>query len=450
MLRRGALYGILLVCVLETHAGAQLPALGSGQVSQRTLANGLSVVVKEERQWPVVSVGVFIRAGSLHEAPGQEGAAHLVEHLLFEATGDGGVKLAPEIEAIGGRVAATTMRDFVQLNVTVASRYLEDVLPLIVRAVFEAKLDEQVLQREIEVIKREMADRQERADLYLLDMLWRLAFREHPYGRPIGGRPEDVGRLSLQVLESFRSTHYVPGNMSIVAVGDVDGQWLMARLNELTRQYEGGTREWTAPPVETAPATPRVLTAQVERDVSLLGVAWHAPSIAEKGDVCAMDLIYTLLGASASGRLRRALVDEKRVALSVDTQFLTQKEPGLFIVTALVPKGREQEAQAFLLDEVRKLTESSPSDAELDQAKRLLYADYAFTNESYDEQVGSMGFYESIDTYRFALDYVSAVMAITPDQVRETARKYLRPDAYSLVVLQAAGGPGEADQGVEL
>lgn len=450
MLRRGAFYGILLVCLLGTGANAQLPALGSGQVSERTLSNGLSVVVKEERQWPVVSLGVFIRAGSLHEAPGQEGAAHLLEHLLFETADDGGAKLAPQIEAIGGRIAATTMRDFVQVNVTVASRYLEEVLPLVIRAVFEAELNEQALKREIEVVKREMAERQERADLYLHDMLWGLAFREHPYGRPIGGRPEDIDRLSLKVLENFRATHYVPGNISMVAVGDVDSQWLVSRLNELTGKYTGGKREWVPPPVEPAPETPRVLTAQVEREVSLIGIAWHAPSIADKTDVCAMDLIYTLLGASATGRLQRSLVEEKRVALSVDTQFLTQKEPGLFIITALVPKGREQEAQAYLLDEVRKLTESPPSDAELDQAKRLLYADYAFTNESYDEQVGSMGFYASIDSYRFALDYVNAFMAITPQQVQETARKYLRPEAYSLVLLQAAGGSGQVDQGVEL
>lgn len=450
MARSAQVVGVAMALFVGGALEAQVPVLGSAQVTQRTLSSGLSLVVKEERQWPVVSLGVFIRAGSLYEEPGQEGAAHLLEHMLFEMTGDGGGKLAPEIEALGGRLTATTMRDFVQLNVTVASRYLEEVLPLVTRTVFETRLDEQALRREIEVVKREMAEREERADLYLIDTLWGLAFREHPYGRPIGGSPDEVERLSVETLESFRSDRYAPSNVSMIAVGDVEAPWLAGRLAELTDRYKRDASEWVPPSVEAPPTTPRIITAQIDRDVSLLGFAWHAPSIADKTDVCALDLIYTLLGAGASGRLRRVLVDERRVALSVDTQFLTQKEPGLFIINALVPQGREQEAQTFILDEVRRLSEAPPSDAELDQAKRLLYADYAFANESSDEQVGSMGFYESIDSYRFALDYVASVMAVTSSQVQESARKYLRAESYSLVVLQAASGGGPADLGVQL
>ncbi len=450
MARTALVLAVAAALLVGGVAAAQLPALGSAQVSRRTLANGLAIVVKEERQWPVVSLGFYIRAGSLHEESEQAGAAHLLEHMLFEMTGDGGGKLAPEIEAIGGRVSASTMRDFVSLNVTVASRYLEQVLPLVTRTVFETKLEEGALRREIEVVEREMAEREERADLYLNDMLWGLAFREHPYGRPIGGRPEEVKRLTLETVEGFQKKHYVPGNMSVVVVGDVEASWLTGRLAELTSQYTGASRDWTPPPVEAAPTEPRVLTAEVEREVSLLGFAWHAPSIADKTDVCAMDIIYTLLGSGPAGRLRRSLVDDKRVALTVDTQFLTQKAPGLFMVQALVPRGREEEAEVLIKDEVRALAETPLTAEELAQAKRLLYADYAFTNESYDEQVGSMGFYESIDTHQFALDYINQVMAITPEQVQETARKYLRPEAYSLVVLQAASGDGAADPGVQL
>jgi predicted Zn-dependent peptidase len=187
----------------------------------------------------------------------------------------------------------------------------------------------------------------------------------------------------------------------------------------------------------------------MSREVSLLGFAWHAPGVSDRESVCAMDLIYTLLGEQASGRLQRVLVQEKRIALSVDAQFLTQKEPGLMILNALVPRGREQEAQIAILDEVRKLADEPTSEADLEQAKRLLYADYAFTNESFDDQVASMGFYQSIDSYRFALDYITAVMGITPAQVQDVARRYLQPEAYSLVVIEAGGGR-PADPGVQL
>lgn len=443
--------GMAMAMLVSRQVLAELPILDPSRVSEQRLPNGLTIVTKEERQWPVVSIGVYVRAGSLYEARGEQGMAHLVEHMLFETRDDSGARLAPQMEAMGGRIAATTMRDFVQLNIVVASRYLEQVLPLAVRATFEAQFDDKALRREIAVVKREMEDRADRADLYLSDMLWGLAFKEHPYGRPIGGRPEDVDKLSSETVSAFHRRFYVPNNTAFVVVGDVEAAWLKGRLAELAAKYRSRPTGWQEPPPEAAPTSPRVLTAKVPRDVSLLGLAWHAPSVADKSSVCAMDLVYTLLGEGATGRLHQRLVEEKKVALAVSTEFLTQKAPGLLIINALVPRGREQEAQVLALDEVGRLAEELVSAAELDQAKRLLYTDYAFTNESCDDQVGSMGFYQSIGSHRFALDYIAEVMRVTPAQIQTLAREYLRRDAYSLVVLEAAGSvPQREEQGVDL
>lgn len=431
-------------------AYAGLPVLDGSKITERALPNGLRLVVKEERQWPVVAVGLYVRVGSLHEAKGEEGAAHVLEHMLFETTDDSGEKLSPQIEALGGQITASTMRDFTRVEVVVASRYLEQVLPLLTKSAFEAPLDPKALKRELNVVRQEMTDRQERADNALDDLLWALAFKDHPYGRPIGGRPEEISRLTPEVLSSFRQKWYSPSNMSVVVVGDVDPNWLGNRLTELTAKYPGRPVTWTEPAPESAPDHPRLRLEKLARDVSLLGYAWHAPSVADKTAVCAMDLIYTILGQGPAGRLNKRLVQEKQVALSVDTEFLTQKAPGLMIISALVPRGREQEAQVMILDEIRRLDEEPVSAEELQLAKRLLYADYAFTNESYDDQVGSLGFYESIDNYRFAVDYINQVMAITPEQIQAVVRKYLRRDSYSLVVLEGQRGARAGEAGTQL
>lgn len=447
--RYGWVWGLLLALATSGSWGADLPVLDATRVTERQLANGLKLVVKEERQWPVVAVGVYVRAGSLYEAAGEEGAAHLLEHMLFESSGEDGLQLAPELERLGAQVTATTLRDFVHVDVTVASRFLERVLPSLVKAVFEPQFDDKAVRRELAVVKRELGERGERANIYLDDMLWSLAFQKHPYGRPIGGRPENLTALTPDKVRGFASKWYVPNNASFVATGDLDTAWLTSRLTELTAKYPARPVTWQAPPEEAAPAQPRVLNASMSREVSLLGFAWHAPAVADKAGVCAMDLIYTILGEGAAGRLEQRLVEEKKVALSVETEFLTQKCPGLMVINALVPRGREQEAQIMILEEVRRLREEPLSADELEHAKRLVYTDYAFTNESYDDQVGSMGFYQSIDTYRFALDYITQVMRITPGQVQEVARKYLGVQNYSLVILEAASGAGQ-EPGVQL
>ena len=425
---------------------ADLPVLDPARVTEKSLPNGLQVVVKEERQWPVVAVSAFIRAGSLYEADKEAGVAHLVEHMLFEATGPDNQKLAPSIEALGGRISATTMRDFVHVDIVVASRYLEQVLPLLAKAVFEAPFTAEQMTRELSVVKREMEDRRDHADVYADEMIWRLAFKQHPYGRPIGGTASDLAAINFDTVVGFHKRFYVPNNVAIVAVGDVEPAWLSDRLRELTAKYPSVATGWTAPALEVPPTEPRIKIENLPREVSLLNMAWQAPSISDKADVCAMDLLYTVLGQGALGRLTAKLVNEQKVLLTADAEFLTQKFPGLLVLTAVVSPGREAEAQAALLAEVRRLGEEPLTAAELARAKRMLYTEYAFSNESYDDQMGSMGFYASIDTYRFALDYINTVMATTPEQLQAVARKYLGAGNFSLGVLQGKRNGKPDDQ----
>jgi zinc protease len=435
---------MLLVAVILAFApvlaAPDLPVLDPSRVTEKTLPNGLKLVVKEERQWPVVALGAYIRAGSRHERPAEVVAAHLVEHLLFEATGDDAQKLAPFIEAMGGRIAAMTMRDFVHVDLIIASRYLERVLPVFVRAVFEAGFTDQQMMRELSVVKREIADRRDRADLYLDEMIWRLAYDKHPYGHPIGGTVADLDKLTYDTVNQFYRRFYVPNNVSFVAVGDVDPAWLEGRLKELTAQIPAREMTWREPPLDPSLTQTRVKAEPVGREISLLAFAWRAAAIDDPTSVCALDLIYTLLGQEGAGRLNTRLVHEQKVLLSSEVGFLTQKQPGLFIITALVQPGREEEAQAAIVKEVLGLATDPISDQELTRAKRLLYAEYAFTNESYDDQVGSMGFYASISSYRFALDYIDLVMKITPEQIQQVARQLLRADSYSLAILRGQKG----------
>jgi len=439
-MRKIALFGLIVFLAAVCQASSLPPILDTSKIFERTLPNGLQLVIKEERQWPVVAIGLYIRAGSLYERPQEAGAAHLVEHLLFEATGDDAQKLAPFVESMGGRINASTLRDFVHVDVLMASPFIERVLPVLLEAVFKAQFTEQQFKRELAVVKREIADRRERVDVYLDELLWRLAYDTHPYGRPIGGTETDVERLTYDTVRQFYRRFYVPNNAALIVVGDVDPMWLEGRVRQLTADVKARELHWQEPPLDPPLTQTRVKAETLQRPLSVLAFGWRAVGIEDKPTVCALDLIYTLLGQGAVGRLNTRLVKEEKVLLSAEVEFLTQKYPGLFIINAVVPPGREEEAQIAILKEVQRLAEEPLSEQELERAKRLLYAEYAFTNETYDDQAGSLGFYASIDNYRFALDYIAHVMQITPEQIQDTARRLLRRDNYALVILRGQKG----------
>ncbi|MFO8078895.1 MAG: pitrilysin family protein [Armatimonadota bacterium] len=426
-------------------AGAA-PVIDPANITERTFDNGFRVIVKDEDQWGLASAGLYIRAGSAQEADDAVGAAHLLEHLLFEATDSrDDRRVGPAIESLGGYVNAMTTRDFTRIEVTVASQYLSRALELMAETVFDPEISSSAVTREREVVARELTDRLDSAGGTLDDLVWTNAFDQHPYGRPIGGTPEQVTTLTLDDLMDFHSSYYVPANMALVVVGDVEAEEIYAQAESLF-----GTREGPPAPDLTIPPEPpqtdvRVGAENRPSQALLLSYAWRAPEVEDWEDVCAMDLLYTILGEGQFGRLHGALDAEGHVLMS-NVDFLTQRDPGLVIITAMTVPDKETKVRSAILEEVARLRDEPLTEEQLAEAKRVLRISYAFSNESFSDQAGALGFYESIDSYERAADYIETVEAVTAEQLQAVAQKYLDPDAYTLAIIRPEAAPGEQEE----
>ncbi len=423
-----------------------VPILDETKISDRTLDNGFRVIVKDEDQWGLAAASLYVRVGSADEGENEVGAAHLLEHVIFEATDPrDNQRVGPAIEAMGGYVNAMTTRDFTRLEVTVASQYLDRALELMAETVFEPQITSAAVTRERDVVARELVDRLDGAGGVLDDLIWSTAFEVHPYRRPIGGTPEQVTNLTRDDLLDFYERHYVPGNMALVVVGDVNAEAVYARAEELFGSQPAAPapeRDWPAEPEQT---DVRVSSKVRDSGALIVTYAWRAPRVADFDDVCAMDLIYTILGEGQFGRLHRAL-NEPGLAVMSTCTFLTQRDPGLMMITAMTVKDNEAEVRSTMLEEIERLRDEPLTEEELDEAKRVLRISYAFSNESYTDQAGALGFYEAISTYTDAVEYIERVEAVTPEQLQEVARRYLAPDRHTLAIIRPKQAPGEVEE----
>ncbi|HCA45938.1 MAG TPA: hypothetical protein DEP45_00905 [Armatimonadetes bacterium] len=434
---------LLAACCICTHAA---PILDPAKISDRTFENGFRTVVKDEDQWGLAAAALYIRAGSAQEPEDAAGVAHLLEHLVFEATDPrDDSRVGSAIESLGGYVNAMTTRDFTQIQVIVASQYLPRALELMAQTVFNPGLTPAAVEREREIVARELADRLDSAAGTLDDLIWSNAFAGHPYGRPIGGTPEQVTLLSYEDLTAFHERFYVPANMALVVAGDVDAEEVFTQVQELF-----GTRESApAPDLAVAPEPPqtdvRVGADSRPSRALLLSYAWHAPEVEEFDDVCAMDLLYTVLGEGQFGRLHRVL-NAEGLALMSNVSFLTQRDQGLVIITAMSLPDQEVAVRSAILKEVERLRTEPLTDEELAAAKRALRISYQFGNEAFSDQADAMGFYEAIANYRLAVDYIDRVEAVTAEQLQAVAQKYLDPNAYTLAIICPEAAPGEQEE----
>lgn len=425
---------IAFLCLLAA-AGAQADSLPAESIKLKTLPNGLRVLVREAHEAPLVTVDLWVRAGSARETSETNGVAHFMEHLLFRGTakrGRGEVDRA--IEELGATLNATTSRDWMHLYTTVASRYWQNALEVIADAVKNSALRPEDVEREQMIILDELA---RAADDPIRDANQRLAellFRNHPYRLPVAATRDSIIRIQREQIVQFYRKYYVPNNASLVIVGDVTEAEAFAAAQKFFGDWQKREVTDPEPAAEPPPDAPRRAEFRVRRGLPTVGVAFLAPSVKEVADVCACDLLLALLG-QRDGLLTRLLVGQG-VATRVTTEFLTQRYPGIFsIVVELPQKGDPARVEAMVVGALQQLAKTPVSEAELSRAKREILGNYLFSMETTEGQASTLGFYEMIDTYLFATEYEKNVQAVSAEDIRRVVEKYLNPELRVVVYL---------------
>jgi zinc protease len=428
-------------------AALQVSAPSSGaapiQVFERSaihfwrLDNGLRVVVKEDHSIPVVALNIVIRAGTRCETAHNNGISHFVEHMMFRAARAGGQdSLSGPIEAVGGIVNGGTLRDFTHYTAVTASGDFEVALDALAGALLHPKWDPAAVVAERLVLLREAQQLAEQPAVLAWDLAFKLAYQGHPYALPIAGDQASLASIDAAALAAFHRQWYAPGNASLVIVGDIGPVKARAAVARAFSGWKAGAAD---PGVPSAPQTPplagpleRVVSRDIPYAVALMG--FRAPGISHPREVCATDVLLTLLGEGYTSRLKRALVDTK-LANEVAASFLTHELPGLLGIQATCSPQRAQQVRRAIEQETARLREEPVSPDELLRARQRLVHDFVFANETFEDQASTLGFYEAISTYEFALTYLDEARSITAGEVQGAARACLDPARAVWVVI---------------
>ena len=421
--------------------------IGLGTITEYTLPNGLQVLVAPSDAADLVTMDVWVGAGTRRETAEVNGAAHFMEHLIFKGTATrkpGEIDAA--IEDLGGSLNAATSYDWAHFYVTTASEYAPEALPILADALENSEMRQEDIDAEKPVILSEMAREASRATGRVSRAFNALAFPDHPYGRPLLGSAANVSAMPRQTVLDFYHTYYAPGNATLVLAGRITPEAGLA----LAQKCFGSWAARAVPEDKTLPAPPQTdirtisLTAPVRR--GFLQIGWRGPSVWDTPDVWEMDLLMTLLGQGGGSRLDQDLSDKRNLVTAISTRFLTQRDPGTISVTAEFDPGDYQTVINAILAEAAALRQAPVPDAELTAAKHALLASYLFDAQTNSGRANALGFYSRIATYQYDTSYVSRFEAVTPAQLQAAARKYLTPTAYTQVTLLPVPNPVTASR----
>jgi len=408
-------------------------------VSRTVLDNGLTVLIKEMHHAPVASFWVFYRVGSRNEAPGITGISHWTEHMMFKGTPTfPNTMLDRAISRVGGQWNASTSFDFTTYFETMPAGEIDLGLQIesdrMVNAIFDPK--EVALERTVIISERQGA---ENSPVFLLSEEVRAAaFRVHPYHHTVIGDMADLQNISRDDLYTHYRRHYTPNNAIAVAVGEVDGNAMLARISELFGGLEAGPEPRPIHRAEPEQKGERRLSIEGEGDTAYLLLAYRAPNAIDPDFFPLSVLDSVLLGAGGasllgggggnrSSRLYKALV-ETELAASVGGGLTPMLDPTLYTISATLRANRTlAELEAALDAEIERLLVNRPvTEEELAKAIKRAQAAFAYSSESVTNQGFWLGFSElAANSYTWFQEYLDNLHKVTVEDVARVAEKYL-------------------------
>lgn len=421
---------------------AQVP--GADQVRAVTLANGMQIIVWSDRDIPNVALYNWVRAGSRNEVPGITGLAHFFEHMMFNGTS----QRAPGefdqlLEANGARNNAFTNDDVTVYQDWFPRSALETVFDLEADRLRNLSFAPTVVESERGVVHSERRLRvDDSLQGRLQEQVQATAFLAHPYGIPTIGWPSDILSWSIDDLKSFFSTYYAPNNCTMVLVGDVDPDSVIA----LARKYFESIPAHEPPkPVKTTEPEQlgeRRVAINAEAQTPLVQFAYHGISGADPRRP-ALDLLSRILVDGNASRLHRALVEEQQLAIAADGYFSAGFDPGLvWFFLSLPADGDAKQAEAAFTQQIDLLLKEGVTKTELARARSQALADFWRGMATVDGKAQALGTYAVLQGgYERLFDAPRAYESVTTEDIQKLATELLRQTNRTVGVLNSPPQP---------
>ncbi|MFK8101823.1 MAG: M16 family metallopeptidase [Saprospiraceae bacterium] len=409
------------------------------EFSRFELANGLKVLVHEDRSTPMVAMDVLYNVGSRDELPSKTGFAHLFEHLMF--SGSTNIDDFDDIiQNAGGESNAFTNSDITNFYDIVPAENMETVFWLESDRMLSLNFDEKALAVQRKVVVEEFKEtclNQPYGDVW--HHLAELAYTVHPYRWPtIGKVPRHVEEATLEDVKDFFYKYYRPNNAILVVAGNTT----LAEVEALSQKWFGDIPAGKVPkrqiPIEPKQLNfnQRINEAQVPVDALFL--AFHAPGRADE-DYYAADILSDILCNGPSSRLYRKLYKEQKLFTSIDAYVTGNIDPGLLIIEGKPATGITIEtAEAAIWQELEAIKEEGISEAELQKHKNKIESTLCFSEANVLNKAINLAFFELLGDAGLINEEVNFYQRLRTSDVEEMAHKILTKNNCSELRYQAA------------
>jgi predicted Zn-dependent peptidase len=332
------------------------------------LPNGIRIVTEALPHSKVVSVGVWIDAGSRDEHDLNSGSAHFVEHMLFKGTGKRSAQeIAREFDVLGGSANAFTSRENTCLHATVMDSNLPIVVELFTDLLANSLFADEEIERERQVILQEIHMVEDMPDDHIHDLFAALLWGMHPLGKTILGSQEIVAAMDSRKLREYVQKYYTTDKIVIAAAGNVEHDAFVSLWQKAFDEFgQTGDPGLARNEPLQLPTNRRIYVKPLEQAHILLGA--YGLSVID-ADRFGYLLLNVLLGGNMSSRLFQEIREKRGLAYSIYSYIASYSDSGYLAIYLGVDKESVNESLALISKEISMLQDIPVSDRELANAK---------------------------------------------------------------------------------
>ncbi len=400
------------------------------------LPNGLRVISEEMPYARSVSTSFFVNAGSRHEAEGEHGIAHFIEHMLFKGTEKRPTsrEVSEAIEGIGGVFNAETGKELAVYWNKVASHHWKTALEVLSDLLLHSRFEPEDVEKERKVIDEELSSLFDSPSEWVHLLADQVIWGEDALGRDVGGTRESVAALRRDQMISYFHTHYVPANTVVVVAGAVIHDEVVEQVGQALGQWEAGPTTrwedscfgWDGPKVELRDKR----TEQSHFCLTAPAFSYFDP------DRYALDLMNIMLGEGMSSRLFLEIREVKGLAYDVQSYINHFRDTGSVVVYAGVDPSRIDEAISASIAEIEKLRLDGVTEDELARSKEYWKGRTLLRLEDTHAISSWLGSQELLlDRVYDVDDIVTKVDSVTAEDVRAVANRVFGPSRLSIAVI---------------
>lgn len=402
------------------------------------LANGLKVIVHQDKSTPLACINILYNVGSRDENPDQTGFAHLFEHLMF-----GGSINIPNydepLQRVGGENNAFTTNDITNYHLTLPAENIETGFWLESDRMLNLAFSGKSLEVQRNVVIEEFKQRylnQPYGDVWLL--LRPMAYKVHPYRwDTIGKEISHIENAKIEDVKNFFKRFYCPNNAIMVVAGNITINEVRSLSEKWFDPIPRGRENNRNLPQEPEQTEARSLTVEREVTADAIYKAYHMCSRLDK-EYYAVDLISDILSQGNSSRLHNALIKNKKLFSDIHAYVLGDIEKGLFVISGKITKGVSMEqADEGVLQELLKMQSELVTTEELTKVKNKIESSQVFGEMDILNKSTNLAIAELLGNADLINKEVEKYNAVTAEQIREQATIIFKNENCSTLYYQA-------------